>query len=302
MGSASGREGQPVHGVAASWLGKRKLTRPLITKPRPVRLRARGFAAFGYAVPIAAAVLTSQHQAASAPAPYPAALAGHPFVSQVTPAAMASARWDEPQNAPGGCQANPREVRRNAHGYAELDTTGAAGDCTSVQSPTVTSTAPGMVYEADIYFSTFKGTWPALWMYGNDQPDQGELDAVEDNYGANYLTWHYASCNGQATSSTISTGPWQYACKTNAPAPRTRNITAPSWNIVDIAFTATGFSVYYNGKLFDSIKENVTTPGKDPMWLTVSESSCKQPSFNACAKGTSGGPGNVQVRYIRVFR
>ena len=215
---------------------------------------------------------------------------------------MASTRWDEPRNAPGGCQANPREVRRNAHGYAELDTTGAAGDCTSVQSPTVTSTAPGMVYEADIYFSTFKGTWPALWMYGNDQPDQGELDAVEDNYGANYLTWHYASCNGQATSSTISTGPWQYACKTNAPAPRTRNITAPSWNIVDIAFTATGFSVYYNGKLFDSIKENVTTPGKDPMWLTVSESGCKQPSFNACAKGTSGGPGNVQVRYIRVFR
>ena len=61
------------------------------------------------------------HQAA--PAPYPAALAGHPFVSQVTPAAMASTRWDEPRNAPGGCQANPREVRRNAHGYAELDTT-----------------------------------------------------------------------------------------------------------------------------------------------------------------------------------
>ncbi len=131
---------------------------------------------------------------------------------------------------------------------------------------------------------------------------RSELDAVEDNYGANYLTWHYASCNSQATSSTISTGPWQYDCKTNAPAPRTRNITAPSWNIVDIAFTATGFSVYYNGKLFDSIKENVTTSGKDPMWLTVSESSCKQPSFNACAKGISGGPGNVQVRYIRVFR
>jgi hypothetical protein len=42
---------------------------------------------------------------------------------------MASARCDEPQNAPGGCQANPREVRRNAHGYAELDTTGAAGAC-----------------------------------------------------------------------------------------------------------------------------------------------------------------------------
>jgi hypothetical protein len=272
-----------------------------------MRLRTGSFAAYGCAVVVAAAVLaphhlTPHHQAASAPRPYPAALAGHPFVSQVTPAAMTSARWDEPRNAPGRCEANPRQVHRNAHGSAELDTTGAAGNCTSIQSPTVTATKPGMVYEADIYFSTFKGTWPALWMYGNDQPDQGELDAAEDNYGVNYLTWHYAPCNSKASSSTISTGPWQYDCKTNAPAPRTRDITAPGWNVVDIAFTATGFSVYYNGKLFDSIKENVTTPGKDPMWLTVSEWSCKQSWFNACAKGTSGKPGNVQLRYIRVFR
>jgi len=269
-----------------------------------MRLRTESFAALGCAVLVAAAVLTSHPQAASAAAqkPYAAALAaGHPFVSQVIPAAMTTARWDEPQNAPGGCQANPGEVHRNAQGYAELDTTGATGNCTSIQSPTVTATKPGMVYEADIYFSTFNGTWPSLWMYGNNTPDQGELDAVEDNYGVNYLTWHYASCDGQASSSTISTGPWQYACKTNAPAPQTRNITAPGWNIVDIAFTATGFSVYYNGKLYDSIKENVTTPGKDPMWLTVSQGSCEQPTFNACATGTTGKPGNVQVRYIKVF-
>jgi hypothetical protein len=270
-----------------------------------MRLRTESFAAFGCAVLVAAAALTSHPQAASAaaaPKPYAAALAGHPFVSQVVPAAMTSARWDDPQNAPGNCQANPREVHRNAAGYAELDTTGATGNCTSIQSPTWTATKPGMVYEADIYFSTFKGTWPALWMYGNDQPSQGEVDAAEDNDGVNYLTWHYASCNGTASSSTISTGPWQYACKTNAPAPQTRNITAPGWYIVDIAFTATGFSVYYNGKLYDSIKENVTTPGKDPMWLTVSEFSCEQPAFNACAKGVTGEPGNVQVKYIRVFR
>ncbi|MGH3261796.1 MAG: hypothetical protein ACRDNS_07355 [Trebonia sp.] len=267
-----------------------------------MRKRAGGFAGYGCAVLVAAAVLAPHHQAASAPWQYPAALAGHPFVSQVSPAAMSSARWDEPRNAPGGCPANPRQVHRNARGHAELDTTGAVGNCTSIQSPTVTATKPGMVYEADIYFSTFNGTWPTLWMYGNDQPGQGELDAVEDNYGANYLTWHYAPCNNRASSSTISTGPWQYDCKTNAPAPRTHNITAPGWYIVDIAFTTTGFSVYYNGRLFDSIKENVTTPGKDPMWLTVSEGSCAQPSFNACAKGISGKPGNVQVKYLRVFR
>ena len=37
------------------------------------------------------------------------------------------------------------------------------------------------------------------------------------------------------------------------------------------------------------------------MWLTVSEWSCKQTWFNACAKGTSGKPEDVQLRYIRVF-
>ena len=264
-------------------------------------LRAGSFFAFGCAVLIAVGVLAPRAQAA-APRPYAAALASHPFVSQITPAAMTSTRWDEPRNAPGGCPANPREVRRTSSGYAELVTTGAVGDCTSIQSPTVTATGPGMVYEADIYFSTFKGTWPAFWMYGNRPPNQGELDAAEDNYGINYLTWHYAPCSILASSSTISTGPWHYACKTNAPVPLTRDITAPGWVIVDIAFTATGFSVYYNGKLYDSIKENLTPSGKDPMWLTISEASCQQAAFNACAKGVTGKPGNVQVKYIRVFR
>ncbi len=91
-----------------------------------MRLRTGGFATYGGAVLIAAAVLTPLHLAASAPRAYPVALAGHTFVSQVTPAVITSARWDEPRNAPGGCQANPRQVRRNVHGYAELDTTGAA--------------------------------------------------------------------------------------------------------------------------------------------------------------------------------
>ena len=51
----------------------------------------------------------------------------------------------------------------------------------------------------------------------------------------------------------------------------------------------------------DNYKENVTTPGQDPMWLTVSQGSCEQPTFNACATGTTGKPGSVQVRYIKVF-
>jgi hypothetical protein len=64
-----------------------------------MRLRTESFAAIGSAVLVAAAVLASHPQpasAAAAPKPYAAALAGHPFVSQVVPAAMTTARWDDP--------------------------------------------------------------------------------------------------------------------------------------------------------------------------------------------------------------
>jgi len=275
-----------------------------------VKTRRRGFAAglLVIAVLVLAAYLagctsvtSSSSLKAAAPVPVPAALAGRHFVSQVTPSQMTTSRWDQPGNDPGNCPGNPGAVHLDAAGDAELDTTGKRLDCTSVQSPTVTATGPGFVYEARVFFSTFDGVWPAVWMYGSDWPAQGEVDAVEDNFGVSYLSWHYRSCNPvAAASSEISTNPWSYQCKADASPPASPDITAGNWHTVDIAFTSDGFSVYYDGRLFDSVKENLTPAGDDPMWFTVSEGSCEGQDGSEC--NGPPGPGNVKVRYIRVFR
>ncbi|HEY0937176.1 MAG TPA: glycoside hydrolase family 16 protein [Trebonia sp.] len=234
------------------------------------------------------------------PSPYPAALGrGHPFVQEVDPPALAAAPWNDPTNNPGNCAPNPRQVSLNASGYAELDTTGAVNNCTSIQSPQMMPSTSGYVYEADVYFSTFDD-WPAFWMYGNNWPAGGEIDSVEAEYGVSFVSWHSAACSHATSSSVISTDPWSYACKTTV-QPTGTDITA-GWHVVDIAFTSSGVQVYYDGSLYVTISESVTAgQTADPMWLTFSEGSCNSGGDNECASGTSGPAGNVQVKYLRVF-
>jgi hypothetical protein len=232
--------------------------------------------------------------------PYAAALqSGHPLVQQFNPATLAGSGWNSPANDPGNCAANPKAVSLNSSGYAELDTTGAANNCVSIQSPTTLPTTAGYVYEADVYISNFQD-WPAFWMYGNNWPAQGEIDAVEANFGANYVSWHYAACSRSAGDSEISTNPWTYACKSTV-SPVGANIQ-PGWHVVDIAWTSSGVQVYYDGSLYVTISESVTTGRTaDPMWLTLSEGSCEANGNNECASGALGTPGNVQVKYVRQF-
>jgi hypothetical protein len=232
--------------------------------------------------------------------PYPAALrTGHPFGQEIDPATLAGSAWNNPGNDPGNCAPDPKAVSVNASGYAQLTTTGAANNCVSIQSPHTLPTTAGYVYEADVYFSSFQG-WPAFWMYGNDWPAAGEIDAVEANFGSNYVSWHYAPCSGSSGSSEISTNPWSYACKSSV-SPVGPNIQA-GWHIVDLAFTSSGVQVYYDGALYVTINESVTTGNTaDPMWLTISEGSCAANGSNDCARGALGTPGNVQVKYVRMF-
>jgi hypothetical protein len=217
-------------------------------------------------------------------------LAGHPLVTSWSPQQIASSPWNEPGNDPGNCPANPSAVSLNSSGFAELDTTGQANNCTSVQSPQTVPTGPGYVYEGDIYFSNFQD-WPAFWMYGNDWPSQGEIDAVEANFGTNHVTWHFG-----ANNSTIGTG----SGNGQLVQPASANIS-PGWHVVDIAFTSSSISLYYDGQLYVSIPESITVSGSDPMWLTVSDGSCESGGNNVCATGALGTPGNVQVKYIREF-
>jgi hypothetical protein len=279
--------------------------KPRFTAYARVAAGVAGLAAvlFLQQAPASAAPAVTAAPAASAAAkvvPYPRALkSGHPLALAVAPRTLVSPAWKTAKVPPGACPANPAAVSLNAGGYAELKTTGAADKCTWIASPKAMPTRPGYVYEANVYYSNFKD-WPGYWMLGNSWPAQGELDAAEPNFGVNYVTWHQAACNSSRADTEISTNPWAYACKTTVKASG-KNIK-PGWHVVDIAWTASGVQVYYDGALYVTIRENVTTgQAGDPMRVTFSEGSCLDGGANECVPGGVGTPGNVQVRYLRVF-
>ena len=280
--------------------GKGRRTRPRLTAWAGAAAGAAILVAGFFAHPGPASASVAATAATARVVPYPRALAsGHPLTLSVTPRTLTSSAWKTSADAPGGCPANPSAVSLNASGYAELTTTGQANDCSWIESPQAMPTRPGYVYEADVYFSNFKD-WPGFWMLGNSWPDQGELDVVEPNFGVNYVTWHQAACNPSRSDSEVSTNPWAYACKTTVRAV-SKNIQ-PGWHIVDVAWSSGGLQVYYDGALYVTIHESVTT-GKtaDPMQLVFSEGSCLSGTSNECTAGGEGTPGNVQVKYLRVF-
>jgi hypothetical protein len=265
---------------------RRSITIALLTALAAVAATVSGVAA------------TPQAADAANPVPYPAALANHPFAKQWDPSELASSPWNSPTNSPGNCAANPSQVSVNSSGYAELTTNGQPGNCTSIESPHTYPTADGYVYEADIYFSTWEN-WPSFWMYGNDWPQDGEIDGVEANLDQNYVTWHYGTNN-----STIGTGSWN----DQVVQPTSANIS-PGWHIVDIAFGGNRIQIFYDGKPYVTIPETLTGTTDDPMWITFSDGSCDDQTSsnpqgpNVCANGTVGigVSGNIQIKWLRAF-
>jgi len=256
-----------------------------------------------YFIPVAALALLgfvpgTAH--AANPVPVPAALAGHPFALEWTGAQLAGSSWNDPQNAPGNCPANPSQVHLLSNGNAQLWTSGQPNNCTSIQSPHEYPTVPGYVYEIKIGLSPSSvSNWPAYWGYNDNWPVGGEIDAYEMQFHTNYVSWHYAPCNGQTSSSVKSTDPWSYDCKTNL-APQSADIST-GWHIIDYAFTSSGVDVYYDGNLFVHVPESLTQ-GNDPFWITVSDGSCESAGNSVCASNADiGVAGNLQVQYIRAF-
>jgi hypothetical protein len=240
---------------------------------------------------------------AADPVPYPAALAGHQFAREFDPPELAGSSWTHPRNNPGGCAPNPAQVKLNGSGYAEVETNGQDSNCAAIQSPQTYATTDGYVYEADVYISTFE-SWPAFWMYGNNWPTGGEIDAVEANRNVNYVSWLYAPCNRSVDSSQRSTNPFSYNCKSDlTPTAGAPNLSAPAWHIVDIAFGHNQIEVFYDGKLYVTIPETVTSDTSDPMWVVFSDGSCAQSrsGHNICAPGVEGVGGNIQVKWLRIF-
>jgi hypothetical protein len=248
--------------------------------------------ATGVAHAVTAKAKHSKVKHATTIVPFPKALANHPFAKAWTPSELASAPWNDPTNSPGNCAANPSQVHLNSSGYAELTTNGEPNNCTSIESPHEYPTVDGYVYEADVYFSTWEN-WPAFWMYGNDWPQDGEIDAVEANLDNNYVTWHYGTNN-----TTEGTGSWNNKVLT----PTGPNI-APGWHIIDIAFGGNRIQVFYDGYSYLTLPETLTADTDDPMWITFSTGSCESGGNNVCKNGTLGigVSGNIQIKYLRAF-
>lgn len=237
--------------------------------------------------------------AATTPVPTPAAVQpGATYVKSWLPPELAGSTWNRPANAPGQCNANPSQVSVNTAGMAQLATTGKAGNCTVIESPHTYPTKPGYIYETRFYASTMLN-WSAWWFFGNNWPQDGEVDAFEPQFGTNYASWHYAPCNGSAASSTKATDPWSYPCKSNV-APAGANIGA-GWHTLTTSFTSTGADVYYDGHLYAHLPETLTAAGTKPMWIVFSEGSCNAGYENTCAPGGDGKAGNIQVEWMRVW-
>jgi hypothetical protein len=247
--------------------------------------------------------------------PFPSALAtGHALLEQHLPADLYSWRL-----TPGGIPVtngsgvtedpnSPRNVSVTTDGglsVLKLAVT-SAGDCGVIQSPGQYTTATGVV-EALVKFSGFTNAsghffagWASLWMYGPDWPAQGEIDAVESQYGNSFVSYHY----GSGSSSEATTDPWTYPAKTvqlspenSTAAPVAPNIVPDAWTHVTLAFGKGKCDVYYNGTLYCTISGSYVT--NQPMFVTAGI------SFGAATLGASQAPydqpGTLEVQYVRVF-
>jgi hypothetical protein len=199
--------------------------------------------------------------------------------------------------------------------------TGATTDCAHIRSQFTVPTS-GDVVEAKIWLPSLSsaatvdgssypaGTlldWASMWTDGADTtngtenwPADTEIDAVETQYGTNYVSVH----SGSVTSSGGSTGDWTtepqgwepagavYA----TPSSGVPNVQ-PGWNVVDIEFTSTVANIYFNGELYVTIPANVLS--HDPTYLDfgISGPDGNDPNYPMWP----AGPATEDVQYVKVF-
>ena len=222
--------------------------------------------------------------------PLPAALVNHPFKTSFTPQELYT--WRFPSNDPGGSHCDPANVTVNAESVT-LNTNGTSSECGVIQSPRLYPTTDGYVYEARVDFSAVPGTdqfadWAAYWMYGNNWPVDGEIDAVETTFGTQFVSYHYGTDN-----SSVSTCNYVNGCDPNAAPlyPESPNIKA-GWHTVDIAFGGKWIEIFYDGRPYVAIKGNFVTA--KPSWIVFSDGS--SPSMDQ-----PGIPGTVKIAWLRIF-
>jgi hypothetical protein len=149
--------------------------------------------------------------------------------------------------------------------------------------------------------------WTTMWMNGADStngteswPADTEIDPVETQYGANYITVHYGSATGNGASTgnwtTLPQG-WAGAGATyatpNAGVPNVK----PGWNVVDIEFTKTVANVYFNGKLYITIPASALSHKPTYLNFSISGPNGSDPNNATWPSGAA----TEDVQYVKVF-
>ncbi len=278
----------------------------------------------------AAATASTAAPASTATVPYAPALSSYNVVAQSYSASnIIGDGWAQYANdtAEGGQSCPVANTSYSSALDAVVLTTGgsphagATNDCAHIRSQFTVPTS-GDVVEAKIWLPslgsavTVNGTtfpastlldWTSMWTDGaastngtENWPADTELDAVETQYGANYVSVHY----GSAAAGGGSTGNWTTepqgweAAGTSYVTPNAGAANVqPGWNVVDIEFTSTDANIYINGALFVTVPGSVLT--HDPAYLDFGISGPNGAVANY--QDWPAGPATEDVQYVRVF-
>ena len=187
---------------------------------------------------------------------------------------------------------------------AVVATTGKDGSCAGLISPQAYTSA---VIEAYVYFPPLPGhagtiaDWSSLWLTDqSDWPAGGELDAVEAEpaTGVNATAYHWGSSGDEQSLSTDG-----FAADGTLPKDGPNLI--PGWHVVDIVYTEGFFAVYYDAKLFTSLRSDAVTGAALNLLVTTSVT----PDNGEVEQQTGGAPVNsdsqpagLAVKYVKIWK
>jgi hypothetical protein len=190
-------------------------------------------------------------------------------------------------------------------------TNSATADCGHIRSQFTVPT-DGDVVEAKIWLpgSSTGSTlldWASMWTDGANStngtenwPADTEVDAVETQYGANYVSTHYGSVSSSGGSTgdwTTEPQGWEPAGASYATADAGVPNVQPGWNVVDIEFTSTVANIYFNGGLYVTIPATILTHQPAYLNFGISGPNGDDPNHSQWP----AGPATEDVQYMKVF-
>jgi Fibronectin type III domain len=194
-------------------------------------------------------------------------------------------------------------------------------DCGHIRSQNTVPTS-GDVVEANIWLpslssaKSFGGSsypagtllnWTSMWTDGANStngsenwPADTEVDAVETQYGTNYVSVHYGSLaksGGSTGDWTTEPKGWEAAGAIYATGNSGVPNVQPGWNVVDIEFTSTVANIYFNGALYVTIPANILSHKPAYLNFGTSGPNGNDPNYPKWPAGAA----TEDVRYVKVF-